>query len=286
MSVRIKSGLAALAFAAAAAAQPLGDGLDPGDVLLLEDAMKIQIGAVDQNGMEDLGVRVFPATFPSPGDPVFTDDPGFDTRLDALTPFSVVRLNMRDALRMWSDSDMDGSPDFGALATLGDGGAQLQLELFFGANSFFSPTTPDTIVTGPNFAVSEEGDIHVHPFHSIAGGVEPGLFLMEFEIESNVGGVEKSDPFFYVYALFGETSDGDMIDQQDQTEAIQWVQDNLIDAPSPADLNGDGKVDGADLGQLLLAWDPIGPVNSPADLNGDNKVDGADLGQLLLAWSP
>jgi len=54
----------------------------------------------------------------------------------------------------------------------------------------------------------------------------------------------------------------------------------------PADLNGDGKVDGADLGLLLLAWDPVGPADSPADLNGDNVVDGADLGLLLLAWSP
>jgi len=55
-------------------------------------------------------------------------------------------------------------------------------------------------------------------------------------------------------------------------------------AACPADLSGDGLVDGSDLGQVLLAWSPIGPVESPADLDGDAVVDGADLGLLLLAW--
>jgi Subtilase family len=46
-----------------------------------------------------------------------------------------------------------------------------------------------------------------------------------------------------------------------------------------ADLNGDGVVDGADLGLLLGAWGTPG-----ADLNNDGTTDGADLGLLLGAW--
>jgi hypothetical protein len=49
--------------------------------------------------------------------------------------------------------------------------------------------------------------------------------------------------------------------------------------PCPADITGDGVVDGADLGALLGAW---GTPN--ADLTGDNVTDGADLGALLGAW--
>jgi len=49
---------------------------------------------------------------------------------------------------------------------------------------------------------------------------------------------------------------------------------------SPADLNGDGVVDGADLGLLLGAWGADGPT----DLNGDGTTDGADLGLLLGSW--
>jgi len=51
--------------------------------------------------------------------------------------------------------------------------------------------------------------------------------------------------------------------------------------PCGADLNGDGVVDGADLGVLLDAW---GSGPGQADLNGDGVVDGADLGLLLSAW--
>lgn len=48
----------------------------------------------------------------------------------------------------------------------------------------------------------------------------------------------------------------------------------------PADLNGDGSVDGADLGLLLAAWGTDGP----GDFNGDGIVDGLDLGMALAEW--
>lgn len=51
----------------------------------------------------------------------------------------------------------------------------------------------------------------------------------------------------------------------------------------PADLNGDGIVDGGDLGLLIGDW---GAAGGPADLNGDGIVDGADLGLMIGAWGP
>ncbi|MFO0875182.1 MAG: hypothetical protein U0575_14595 [Phycisphaerales bacterium] len=50
----------------------------------------------------------------------------------------------------------------------------------------------------------------------------------------------------------------------------------------PGDINGDGAINGADLGLLLSAWGTSVPV---ADLNGDGIVDGADIGLLLSGWS-
>ena len=47
-----------------------------------------------------------------------------------------------------------------------------------------------------------------------------------------------------------------------------------------ADLNGDGKIDGADLGMLLLKWGTSDPI---ADLDGSGMVGGSDLGILLGA---
>jgi hypothetical protein len=43
------------------------------------------------------------------------------------------------------------------------------------------------------------------------------------------------------------------------------------------DLNGDGRVDGADLATLLNSWGSGGP----ADLNGDSIVDASDMAILL-----
>jgi hypothetical protein len=46
------------------------------------------------------------------------------------------------------------------------------------------------------------------------------------------------------------------------------------------DINGDGIVDGADLGMLLGAWG----FGGATDLNSDGTTDGADLGLLLAQW--
>ncbi|MCA9285841.1 MAG: hypothetical protein KDA22_11530 [Phycisphaerales bacterium] len=53
-------------------------------------------------------------------------------------------------------------------------------------------------------------------------------------------------------------------------------------SPCSPDLNGDGMVDGADLGLLLAAWNGTGI----ADLDQSGSVDGADLGLLLGSWGP
>ena len=66
--------------------------------------------------------------------------------------------------------------------------------------------------------------------------------------------------------------------QQTGTVSIAWPV-----SACPADFDGDGDVDGADIGIMLLEW---GPGASPADLDGDGDVDGADIGIMLLDWGP
>jgi len=50
---------------------------------------------------------------------------------------------------------------------------------------------------------------------------------------------------------------------------------------NPADINGDGTVNAADLAALLSAW---GTANDAADLNNNGTVEAADLAQLLAQW--
>lgn len=51
---------------------------------------------------------------------------------------------------------------------------------------------------------------------------------------------------------------------------------------TPADINGDGNVNGTDLAALLAAW---GSSGGSADINGDGNVNGLDLAALLAAWT-
>jgi hypothetical protein len=72
--------------------------------------------------------------------------------------------------------------------------------------------------------------------------------------------------------------------QSSQGQAVSMdnlrLDSQLVGQLPAADLNQDGRVDGADLATLLGAWG-----TSAADLNGDGAVDGVDLGLLLAAWT-
>ena len=49
----------------------------------------------------------------------------------------------------------------------------------------------------------------------------------------------------------------------------------------PGDFDGNGLVNGSDLGTLLGAWNQPGPT----DINGDGTTNGPDLGILLGSWT-
>lgn len=65
-------------------------------------------------------------------------------------------------------------------------------------------------------------------------------------------------------------------------ESAEGIVDLIIQqlSPCPADLDGDGKVDAADLGMLLGNWGGSGV----GDFDENGTVDGADLSVLLGGW--
>jgi hypothetical protein len=56
-----------------------------------------------------------------------------------------------------------------------------------------------------------------------------------------------------------------------------------LPSPCPADVNGDGEVDVADLLIILALWGSAEPLG---DVNGDGIVDVQDLLEVLSAWGP
>lgn len=61
---------------------------------------------------------------------------------------------------------------------------------------------------------------------------------------------------------------------------FQIIKESAVPA-CPADLDGDGAVNAADLAALLSSWGTAG-----ADLDGDGSTNAADLAALLSAWGP
>ena len=67
--------------------------------------------------------------------------------------------------------------------------------------------------------------------------------------------------------------------------ALDANHDGQLDAcapRNPADLNGDGRVDAADITALLNAW---GDSGGAADIDGNGTVGAGDLALLLNAWT-
>ena len=53
----------------------------------------------------------------------------------------------------------------------------------------------------------------------------------------------------------------------------------------PGDIDGDGKVGGADLGIIISSWGDCTAPDCTGDLTGDGKINGADLGVLFSLWT-
>ncbi len=56
--------------------------------------------------------------------------------------------------------------------------------------------------------------------------------------------------------------------------------------PGPADMNGDGRVDGADLTTFLSQWGACVGCDCTADFDHDCVVGGVDLALVLSSWAP
>jgi hypothetical protein len=69
----------------------------------------------------------------------------------------------------------------------------------------------------------------------------------------------------------------------DDVQLYSLVTTIVATAPRIGDFDGNGVVNGGDLGILLAVWGPV-TCGSQYDLNGDCVINGADLGAFLADW--
>lgn len=102
----------------------------------------------------------------------------------------------------------------------------------------------------------------------LAGALVAGLLFDSFGIRTGIAGISPtldSTPVEIFVALYERTP---------------------LRPCTAADFNGDGEINGADLGIIIAAWGPCGSSTCPADITGDGTVDGSDLGLFLNYWGP
>jgi hypothetical protein len=189
--------------------------------------------------------------------------------------------------------DLDGDTDIDlALATNGNG--QNRLSIFLNSGGAF--TGPTHFATGgvdpSEVALGDmdcDGDLDAAVLNDTSGNVSimentgAGSFVLS---QLKAAGTDVQE--IVTADLDGDgAGDSDVaVSNQASNDASVILNQTCKDAPTdPADLDGDGDVDGFDLAILLAAWGKCGPGACPADLDGNGTVNGFDLAILLAAWS-
>lgn len=118
----------------------------------------------------------------------------------------------------------------------------------------------------------------------VAGGIEQRRF-----VDGGTGFQSQDEMAIHVGVGTAEIIDLVRVEWSDGT-VTQWRdigvdQRLLIAIGRRCDLDGDGHVDGIDLGWLLGSWGRISDTE-PSDLNADGVIDASDVALLLASWAP
>jgi len=116
------------------------------------------------------------------------------------------------------------------------------------------------------------------PFSTVTGtasniGASPASLVFSFDSNGRAPGT-------YAQTATVLTSDENLAGAT--SSSVTVTLNVTVAGGNPADLNGDGSVDGGDLALLLNAWGSTKP--NPADIDNDGIVSGSDLSILLNSW--
>lgn len=153
--------------------------------------------------------------------PFGNDEPGYTSNI--LPSGARIGFNIREELKRWNGAGFDG----GIIETL-------QVGRFVGTPGEMTRETSGGFVPGFLFATADNsGFIDEHLSHILRGldtrgfgAPTDGVYLLELELFTDVAGIENSEPYWVVFNL--------NLDQSVQDDAISFVEQVLIPAPSAA----------------------------------------------------
>ena len=175
-------------------------------------------------------MRVFGYDFgEDPGDPFFTQDPGFNAASGSGLPAgSQLLFNIVGAAGLGLPANLSFWDGTGAVS-FSQTPADETLTLAFGSqNRIVDDST--SFVSGFSLqTVTATGSIHRHlnaTLNGVGGDPTSGIYLLPLELQSSDASLVKSLPFFVVY--------NNGLDEAVHDLAIDWVKDNLVAVPEPS----------------------------------------------------
>ncbi len=151
--------------------------------------------------------------------PFGNDEPGYTT--NALPAGAQVGFNMLSELMRWNGSGFGGGI-----------GETMQIGKFVGTPGEITATSAAGFVPGFYFATADAFGFFDEHLSNILMGLalraDPvdGIYLLELELFTDAPGIANSDPYWIVFNLNQP--------QEQQDEAIVWVEENLVPAPVSA----------------------------------------------------
>ncbi|MFI4914951.1 MAG: GC-type dockerin domain-anchored protein [Phycisphaerales bacterium JB060] len=238
--MRIKASVALLLASCAAATAQTHEG----DIVITAQRGVIETGYSDA-GTPVYGRRVFDTAFGKL--PNWTNDPGFDSPVDAFAPRASLGFDVLAPVLAWDGAAFTDIADSRILISKGP----------------VSITTP-LVGEQPGFVfgqASTTGKFHHHLAYELLDPASDGVYLLEMALWQEGGAVEGSAPFFLV---FSQNASPD-----DLADAVAWVEATLIGAPCRADMDGDGSLTIFD----FLAFQNLFDAGDlAADFDGDGSL--------------
>lgn len=196
-------------------------------------------------------------------DIIYGDSPGIgiDRPTDGVASNTMLGLDVVSSLYYWNGLDVSPSPS--------------DLQIYGPAStSLFYTVTENSGVQQGLMWDQYNGSFgwHSHGLFVLENGAAPGIYGATVQITAN--GYQASTPFLLTWK-YDPTND---FIGQPLEDGVKALQAYLFSSP---DLNGDGLVDGFDIGFVFGKWTQRGL----GDINKDHVIDGADVAAIFTAWT-